>query len=162
MVAVVAVVVQALGDGPAQDEGIRGAGPLPRTAGGYGRVPVCVLGWGWAPGSRGPRGVSVRKALQFLFPAKVGWRKSWQSPSMRVFFPHLCKRSLESVSSGEDRVPVEKLENRCLTCRGQTKRLVRPGADALLSPAGLLRSDPRGCLCLRHPPAVLLSSAWTK
>lgn len=25
------VVVQALGDGPAQDEGIRGAGPLPRT-----------------------------------------------------------------------------------------------------------------------------------
>lgn len=31
VVAVVEVVVQALGDGPAQDEGIRGAGPLPRT-----------------------------------------------------------------------------------------------------------------------------------
>lgn len=31
MVAVVEVVVQALGDGLAQDEGIRGAGPLPKT-----------------------------------------------------------------------------------------------------------------------------------
>lgn len=29
--AVVEVVVQALGDGLAQDEGIRGAGPLPKT-----------------------------------------------------------------------------------------------------------------------------------
>lgn len=31
------VVVQALGDGPAQDEGIRGAGPLPRTEAGLPR-----------------------------------------------------------------------------------------------------------------------------
>lgn len=28
--------------------------------------------------------------------------------------------------------------------------------------AVLLRSDLRDCLCLHHPPAVLLFSAWTK
>jgi hypothetical protein len=42
------------------------------------------------------------------------------------------------------------------------QNLVSPGTDALLSPAVLLRSDLRDFLCLRHPPAVLLSSAWTK
>lgn len=52
---------------------------------------------------------------------------------------------------------VEKLEGRCFAYR-----VSEPGTDALLSPAVLLRSDLRDFLCLRHPPAVLLSSAWTK
>lgn len=57
---------------------------------------------------------------------------------------------------------VGKLGSRCLIDREQGRNLVSPGADALLSPAVLLRSDLRDFLCLRRPPAVLLSSAWTK
>lgn len=59
---------------------------------------------------------------------------------------------------GQDRMLVEKLDSN----RGQSQNLVSPGSDALLSPAVLLRSDLRDSLCRRHPPVVLLSSAWTK
>lgn len=62
---------------------------------------------------------------------------------------------------GENRM-LEKLESRCVTFREQSQNLVSPGADASLFPAVLQRSDLRDFLCLHHPPAVLLSSAWTR
>lgn len=59
----------------------------------------------------------------------------------------------------EDRLNIEREESFDLE---NINSWVNARADALFSSAVLRKSGPQGCRCLPRPPAVLLSSAWTK